>query len=403
LIKALIILVALSSCTHFLHLFDENESSDLTNTKNLLIHENLCPKSYNELNVIHHSSLVVEEFSEIAKVLQEKYRFTFPELVIAYTAYQQLTNPIANHDNARLQMYFKDKDTYFDLNEVNHLSFKDYASLIKKKFKTRALKRLEKILNDVIPRKIHMQKELHKYLLLKQKNQVGLYQKKYKKLFKLEKPLIPGERFERSKILLPNQKKFSIKRAPLFTISIKAKSSVTMQCNFDYGLYENNIYIRKKKDEASNLFALQYNEKFFIAYASTSLTQSNTIKPNKLPAPLCFIKGHRKNITMLASGSHDPFQILFNLINYEFYSAETSDELMNYISFPRHEVLTTPSRIVFESKRSTKRQLNYFLSLSLPVYHSESIGEVWTQLSQKDSHTFIPDNRKQVHQTCHNQ
>lgn len=388
------------SCSPILNYFERDEIIVLKEKKM----KPLYCETQSSLNVIHHSDQAVSDFSLIRDKLVKKYRFNFAELSIAYIVYQGIVRPAASHLDNRLQVMIKDgkKTKYYDFNKLNKMSYKDSLRHIARDYKTRGLRKILRQLKIVFPGRFTVQQQLVTYLKenakkLKKKDEMTY-------LFKLKKPLEKGETFSSQPQsfdyprLRPKKNLASI--VPFFDMKLSRESKYKLSCNFDTGLYQNGLLLSRKTRQYSNIFALTNNkDRYFLAYSS------RTSKKTSSPAPLCFYQDDNKEIILVSFATKDPGQTLYHLINYDIFNAKDPEEIIQYNKFPRHEILTKPSRLLFESKKSSASQLDYFLSLSLPVYHVESLGEVWTlykNRKQPSSYTFISDSRKAAFQSCLN-
>ena len=394
----------MSSCTNLINLYDDNE----VNKKELNVKtydDKLTCNSLTQLNIIHNSNYTINEFKIISSRLKNKYNFSFVEISLAYIIYQSIIRPDATSPYARSQYLIaaKDKKNYYDLNYLNKESFEHSLIRISSDYKVRNIKKLIRQLKLSLPVKLTVQKNLHQYLT-KNKKEL-LRSKRFEHLFKLKNPLRVGETFTSKKINFKESRvSKSYIKPPSFKLNIAAKGSYNLQCNFDPGLYQNDIYILRKQEDIYNTFALNdSNGNYFVAHTtSKNDIQKSINNQTRYPAPICQYQDKRKDITLLAFNSKDPAQIMYHLINYDIFTAANSKELIEYLNFPRHEILNNPNRIIFESKRSSQKQLAYFLSLNFPVYHSPSLGEIWSFFKKKNKpyYQYISDNRSPAAQSC---
>lgn len=392
----------ISSCSSFINLYEDNSTS-----KTIKIPSNklTCDSLNNKLNVIHESNYTINEFEIISQKLKNKYLFNFVELSLAYIVYLSIVRPDATNPYARSQYLidFNKQKKYYDLNYLSHESFKHSLYKISKDYKTRNIDTLIRHIKLSLPLRFTVQKKLHQYLKIN-KNQL-LKNDRFKHLFKLKSPLRVGETFGIHKIV--KQVKSTSKKTispPQFKLNLSNNGKYELNCNFDPGLYQNNIYILRKEKDIFNTFALNDTQgNFFIGHTTTkNHLQNSLVHQSRYPAPICQYSDKNKSITLLAFNSKDPAQIMYHLIDYDIFMASNPSELIEYLNFPRHEILNNPNRIIFESKRSSQKQLNHFLALNFPVYHSPSLGEIWSffKFKQKPYYQYISDNRHPVAQSC---
>jgi hypothetical protein len=403
-LSLLLVLFLFNSCSPIIQYFDNDDKIKLKEKK--------LPKLYcpviSDLNITHQSSIAVDDFLKISKTLKNKYHYNFVEMVMSYLVYQSIVRPDSSHLNSRLQVFITNpkKDAYYDLNQIGATSYRDILTILAKDFTTRPVKRLLAELKRVFPTRFKVQEQLQ-YFLAENKAQLK-NNDQMRDFFKLARPLQKGETFpRRAHHFNFNKKRVKLSPAPLFNMKIAKNNSYKLSCNFDSGLYQNGLFIVRKKQYYTNSFALNDEDGHsFIAFSSRSKKEALSSKQSTslaTPAPFCFYQDNSKKITLMSFDSKDPGQILYHLINYDIFNTSNPAEVMQYLSFPRHEILSKPSRLLFESKLSSKEQLNYFLSRSIPIYHAESLGQVWTlfrKLNQDKHSTFITDTRKRQVQSC---
>jgi hypothetical protein len=83
------------------------------------------------------------------------------------------------------------------------------------------------------------------------------------------------------------------------------------------------------------------------------------------------------NLITFSTLNRDPSQHLKHLFQYEIFNADSFPSLVEYLNFPRHLFLSSPERILYESKRGRKSQLDYLLSMNFPIYHIDTLGNIF--------------------------
>lgn len=127
------------------------------------------------------------------------------------------------------------------------------------------------------------------------------------------------------------------------------------------------------------------------------------MRPLPFPSPLCELSDTERTIALFSAKGRSPAQHLRHLIAYEVGLVRTPDELNELLKFSRHLFLNDPDRILYESKRGRKTQLDFFLAMKFPIYHAESLGDVFGSMSYKQSGyrtSLIVDDREQTRLTC---
>lgn len=187
-------------------------------------------------------------------------------------------------------------------------------------------------------------------------------------------------------------------------------------CNFDLKLYKNSIFLVDQKVLTSNIFGIHQDDFYFLAITGQKI---DAIKPlgNSFFfqgssigrfADLCFyndiIDNKKLEISMISSQSRDPGQHLFHLFSYGFTTKkiDSIEQFDQTIKLPRHIFLTNPLRLIYESDRGNEKQLERLLKFSFPIYHTDSIANIWSYYSYKEEKGPIIDGRDQGHISCLN-
>jgi len=160
-------------------------------------------------------------------------------------------------------------------------------------------------------------------------------------------------------------------------------------CNFDFNLYDHSIFIEdyhpKKghpvalRDSRGNSLLgvanLSYNE--ILPFDESFLFKGDSPSRGKA---FCMINNHtiKNNIYMMSYGAYDSAQHLYHLLQYNAPTSTSLMELDQFLRFPRHLFMLNPPRMIYESGRSSKEQLQSFLSLNFPIYHYRNLGHIWS-------------------------
>ena len=145
---------------------------------------------------------------------------------------------------------------------------------------------------------------------------------------------------------------------------------MVVKCNFDVN-----------KDNLS----LEEGSNFFIAVSSSlvqkplqNLQSTYFIKsrPSPLPLPVCQFNNSIQDIVLFSTLGRNPAQHLKHLVAYDINQINSFQSFEELLKFSRHLFLNNPDRILYESKRGRKSQLNFFLSMNFPIYHVEALGDI---------------------------
>lgn len=221
---------------------------------------------------------------------------------------------------------------------------------------------------------------------------------------------IPSLKWSQLPKLLKTTKALSPLQVPVFKSQSFEESNI--RCNFDIDLYSKSVYlVRPDPGVNYNVLARTKGKQAFIFISSVELQNPHPIAgsgtllkqlPALRPAPICLVdreKGHQLLLTSLKG--RDPGQHLYNLLQYSISKASKIEEVETYLAFPRHQFLYEPPRMLYESSRGSANNLESFLRLDFPIYHSPSLGEVWAWGQFIDKSTGIAiDERSDASLRC---
>lgn len=172
-------------------------------------------------------------------------------------------------------------------------------------------------------------------------------------------------------------------------------------CNYDFNLYDNSIFLIDKVIPIANLYGLSLSDSAFLSSSSQKL---DSIRPlSGLPlfkgvskvrsSAVCMMENNGNKIWAFSNQSRDPGQHLFHLVRYGLPQAETIAEVDKLIRHSRHLFLSDPVRLIIESGRSSQEQVENLLKLNLPIYNADKLGNIWAYTRFKDGSRFIIDDR----------
>lgn len=405
------------SCSSYIKYLEQQDSEEFILKSQLKDKELYCsPKAKNSTqretyNIVHSSESGRDEFSKIINSMTRHNRYSISELGLFYILYNSIVRPDSTGWNSRLQLFVNEggQRYYYDLHKDQNNFIHAINVLKDNKLSKLSQNQLLKKAKSHFPKKMTVQKQFSEYLE-KQRDHLSKSQKR--KYFRLNKPLQKGETFPINQSLFtPIQVRYQkIEKAPLFNIKETSKAV----CNFDSKLYESGIFIIHDDNLHENIFAITAKNGDFIIVASSSgtlkkahsLIARSVVEVPKFNTPLCHYEDEQKSFTSVAFDSRDSGQLLYHLFQYGYFKSKNLEELIEYTSYARHLFLTNPPRMLYESKRGTPKELNYFLSLNFPVYHAKEIGQIHTMasfdLKEKSRSTiFVQDERTSYFQSCH--
>ena len=197
---------------------------------------------------------------------------------------------------------------------------------------------------------------------------------------------IPSLKWTRLPGLLKTNDPLSPLKTPVFTST--SFDSTKVQCNFDIDLYSKSVYlVRPDPGVNYNILARFKKKSGFFLITSVELQDPKPIQPGVTilrqlpalrPAPICLVEREANHQLLMSSlKGRDPGQHLYNLLQYSIDKASKIEEVGTYLSFPRHQFLYGPARMLYESSRGSATNLESFLKMDFPIYHSPALGEVW--------------------------
>jgi hypothetical protein len=408
--RQIILLTVLSSCSPYVQYLEKQE------TQNIVVNKQKPKKLFCSkkpaLNIIHDSEFTQIEFSRILQSLKETENYTITDLGLLLYFYQLKVRPDATDYNSRIQVIVRTGDEllYRDFFHQDENNLKNLVATLKSsKLTSRSLKQLIHDQRNHFPRKYTVQKKLNSFLDRNKTNESFLTSYK-DSFFRIGKPLQKGETFRSTSVIKEIYNGMVSAPPPLFPLKISNNDGDSTLCNFDSKLYQKGIFLLSKEESNSNIFGLVIANGDSILFITSKDNSKNYKfskksfpgKATKSNASVCFHKGENGYLDLIGYNSRDPGQILYHLFNYGISNSQTNADVVEYLTFPRHQFLTNPSRLIYESKRGTKEQLSYFLSFDFPVYHVEKLAGVNALFGRKKTRTFIGDPRITTLQSCTN-
>jgi hypothetical protein len=173
------------------------------------------------------------------------------------------------------------------------------------------------------------------------------------------------------------------------------------ECNYDFNLYNNSIFLIDKIIPMSNLFGFSSKNETFLATSSQNLTNIASFKGLPLfqgsskvrSSAVCIIQKPDNQIWTFSNQSRDPGQHLFHMIRYGLAETNSTQELDKLLRHSRHLFLSDPMRLIIESQRSTSGQIENLLKLNIPIYSAERLGNIWSFSNFNQINRFIIDDR----------
>ncbi|MDD4976334.1 MAG: hypothetical protein PHY93_18390 [Bacteriovorax sp.] len=120
--------------------------------------------------------------------------------------------------------------------------------------------------------------------------------------------------------------------------------------------------------------------------------------------PVCQFNNSLQDIILFSTSGRNPAQHLKHLVSYDISLVDSFQSLEELLKFSRHLFLSNPDRILYESKRGRKSQLDFFLSMNFPIYHVEALGDIIGagifKNARREDLSLIADDRSKARLWC---
>ncbi len=103
---------------------------------------------------------------------------------------------------------------------------------------------------------------------------------------------------------------------------------------------------------------------------------------------------------ILISNSRDTTQHMIHLVEYGILKDKNIEQYKELIDYPRHIFLKNPNRIIFESTRSHRDQVDALNKLNIPIYSAKEIAHINLLITQKKRPRYILDTRSKEQISC---
>ena len=404
------LLLLLSSCSFFIGTIDSPIIDSELYKKNIPVRETYCSLEKKvQLQLVGTNRYAQESFQKMVDHPQLKGLDFFDHFAL-WSLIQFSIRPDQSSPNSRLQtlFHYKDQTFYFDFYSDKSKDQYPYLYAIEwilKKFgKTTKLEFYAKILEGHLKGSLRADKDLEGFLggvykSMKNDPVLSAYFIRGNEVLK-ENESVPFLRY--SEVIrhyrLAESSQFINVKTDLTPFDIKG---VKGNCNYDFNLYENSIFLIDKTSPSSNIFGMAKPHMSFLS--SSSLKIEEILPFKELPifqgsskvrsAAVCSLDNQHNKIWTFSTSSRDPGQHLFHIFKYGLHETKSTFEVDKLIKHSRHLFLSDPVRLVIESLRSTQSQIDNLLKLNLPIYNADALGNVWAYTSFGEQNRFIIDDR----------
>ena len=391
--------------------------------------KNYCsPKS--RVQYISEDEYSLKFYRNLHSTLFENRNLNFVEKSIMISLMEMSRRPDEASPFSRLQVYLRlNGKTYYydftpkDVNAGKTMPFlKGLDHLSRTFIPNQSLSSIASTLDGVIPQNIGVSLELESFLRENRQN-LASNDSLTSIFFKGDELLTRYETFNRvnyrSIVDQYNSRYANNKDYDLSNFDLNANKSTKEKfetnCNYDLqkeSTLQDDILDSDKKK--SHYIGFSEGDDFFLAVSSSRLNVPVKTLPklgyfmqttaSQKPLPICEFKGKNQDIVLFSNDGRNPIQHLQHLEAYEIDQIDSIFALNELLNFSRHLFLTNPDRILYESKRGRKAQLDFFLKMNFPIYHIENLGNIFGHATFKNESkidsTLYSDDRSSARLWC---
>lgn len=391
-----------------------------------------CPDE-NKTQFIVEDEPTMKFYSSLFKSVLENRTYSFIQRSAMYSLMELLRRPDIVTPETRLQFFLrhKGKDTYFDISpkikdDPEAWPFiKGLEVLLKNNETSSDLSKLADVLDSTMPSSINVSPAFEQFLQ-EHRDSISKNEELIEVFFKGDEILTKHESFKKislKKILskYKEMKKnpenlYSLNEYPLKDYDLNDSSlALKANCNFDINKESvtKDDLLENKMKKNSHYFAMMEGNNIFLAVVSSFVPEKiSNLKGTYFfktaqaatPLPFCEFKTKGLDTLLFSTKGRYPAQHLRHLLTYEIGLADSQQSLQEILTFSRHLFLNNPDRILYESKRGRKAQLDFFLSMNFPIYHVSSLGDIIGASSfstkAENSKSLLIDDRSTARLRC---
>ena len=407
----LLLLFLVSGCAFFIERIDTSLVSERKTPKDELEKPGYCPldKKY-RLQLVGTSDNSQSVYLDLVRSLGAETLDFFDHFAL-WNLLQFSTRPDQSSPTSRLQvmLHQKGKSSYYDFfsedpdRQYPYLFGVDW--ILRKFGKKRSLEYYAGVLDKHLGQKLKIGKDFESFLF---------YNLKYIK----DNPDLAPYYLRGTDVLKENETSPALTYGKIIAIfrraqkaqNIVVNTSLTKfvtekgnsgSCNYDFSLYDNSIFLIDKAIPSSNVYGLSQGPSAFMAASAQKLTSIESFEGLPLfkgiskvrSSAVCLIETGDDKIWTFSNQSRDPGQHLFHLIRYGLPASKSTAEVDKLIHHSRHLFLSDPVRLIIESRKSGKEQIENLLKLNLPIYNADKLGNIWAYTLFEKENRFIIDGR----------
>lgn len=428
----ILLALSISGCSYLTQKFESfTETKEEAAKKASVVAKNNYCAPDTKIQYISEDEALLKFYKNLNPTIFENKSISFAQKAVMFSLIELSRRPDVASPFARFQVYLKlnGKNYYFDFRPKNleddtKMSYlKGLETLTQKFIPGQNLLAISAALDNLVPEGMNVSLEFEKFLR-ENREEIVKNETLTSYFIKGDEILTKYETFNRLSFKALIQQY----QTPVYSNSIdyefdanglnaNTSQKPNFQANCNYNLQKETHQrdeLTPSELKKSHSIGLSDGDDYFLAVSSSTLFKPfKTIpklgyfmkaRPSPLPLPICEFKGQDQETVLFSNDGRNPVQHLQHLLSYgvdQVNSAYTLNELLN---FSRHLFLSNPDRILYESKRGRKAQLDFFLTMNFPIYHVESLGNVFGHASFKTDKKIINglhiDDRSQSRLWC---
>jgi hypothetical protein len=399
-IRLLLFIIFSSSCSQFVNKLDD----DLFINESIPYKEDNRQMSCNQNDSLQLISRNNAGHTKFIKFITDN-DFSYIEKVVFWTFVQMNLNPHLSSPSANVQ-FVLNEDTYLEITGKSTNKSPVFFGLQKllHKFKNkRNLKQLAQLFDRTYPNSFYVSQNFATYLT---QNKEKILQNKVltRNFARAQDTLRENERIPKQNFsLLIKKNKDSEYISKSFDDLKKFKD---YYCNFDIKNYLAGSFTPKSELVKANVFGLKFGPNSILISLSTNTEELQnydrsifiTGKPTNQNSYICLAKKQDKYLWIIGSGSRDPGQQVSQML--ALTTRLDRQTIIRNLKVPRYIRLTDPNRLILESEKATRDEIENLQDLKIPLYSTGSIGNLTTYISSDLAKTFFLDLRSPGKLVC---
>lgn len=389
---------------------EDNTSNNRDISKSLPAKKkNYCPAN-SKFQYISEDEYTSKFYNQLHSSLFENKNYSFAKKAVMFSLLEMTRRPDRASPYSRFQFYLRlnGKTYYYDFRpkvatDDQKMPFmKGLETIIQKFVPGQTLSGIAGEMDSIVPKGMAVSQEFENFL---RDNSADMAKSDEltARFFKGDEVITRYETFDRvnyrtlTDLYLKNFSKSDgyVWDKDGLTANKSAKENFQANCNYNLNKEMSlRDAIVTTDQRISHYVGISEGNDYFLAVTSSDLIRPFTTVPKlgyfmktkipTTPLPICEFKGATQNIVLFSSNGRNPVQHLQHLVAYDIDQIDSPIMLNELLNFSRHLFLSNPDRILYESKRGRKAQLDFFLAMNFPIYHVEALGNLFGHASFKN-------------------